>query len=126
MTPARGQGRPHIHRQRNWGSRPGGGLSPMTCPTVAPRGTGALHDPYPGQALVGLAELRKLLSMDRSTLYEFLQDPTSSFPRPVRVGTARSGKPRLRWKKTAVLYWIDGLSPQAEDAQPSENVRKRP
>lgn len=83
-------------------------------------------EPLPGQILIGLTELRKLLSLDKSGLYEFLKDPTHGFPKPVRIGTTRNGNARLRWKKASVLYWIESLMPHVEDPVAPENVRKRP
>lgn len=74
-----------------------------------------------------------MLSIDRSTWYEFRADPTSGFPPPVSIGKTRGGAPRHRWKKWEVIAWYERL--QHDTAPPedgrkkkeqSESVRKRP
>lgn len=62
-------------------------------------------DPYPRRILLSPKELMVMLSMDRSTWYEFLADPTTGFPKPVIVGKTASGKARHRWRKIEVLAW---------------------
>lgn len=74
----------------------------------------ARSDPYPRQELLGPKELMSLLAMDRSTWYEFLQDPTTRFPPAVVVGKTKNGKPRLRWRKWQVYAWIDLLQEHRE------------
>lgn len=64
-------------------------------------------DPFPQSEFLGLAELKKLLAMDRTTLYEFLKDETTGFPRPVALGKTRNGKPRERWVKWEVMAWVE-------------------
>ena len=68
-------------------------------------------DPYPRRALLSQKELMAMLSMDRSTWYEFRADPTAGFPAPVQVGRGKNGKPRLRWRKWQVIAWLEGLRP---------------
>ena len=81
-------------------------------------------DPYPKKLLLSQREVQNLLSMDRTTWYEFLQDPTTGFPRAVILGQTKSGKPRLRWKKWQVLLWHEGLAHVEGDA-PATDGRKK-
>lgn len=82
-----------------------------------------MFDPFPRKILLSQQEIRELLSMDRSTWYEFLQDPSSGFPRPVVVGKTGAGKPRHRWKKWQVLAYYEGL--QHDAGQGDEPARRK-
>lgn len=72
-------------------------------------------DPFPGRLLLGPTEIQRLLSMDRSSFYELLADPTARFPPPAVAGSVKkTGKPRKRWHKHEVLAWIL-LLPRTQD-----------
>jgi predicted DNA-binding transcriptional regulator AlpA len=58
--------------------------------------------------------------MDRSTWYEFQNDPENGFPEPVVVGKTRNGRERLRWRKVEVLMFLANL-PKKEKSK-SESV----
>lgn len=64
-----------------------------------------------------------LLSMDRSTWYEFLADPTTGFPAPVVIGRTANGRPRHRWKKWQILVWHESL--QHDDGAAEGPTRKK-
>lgn len=81
-----------------------------------------LFDPYPRQLLLGPKELQLLLGLDRSTWAEFLQDPTSEFPRAVRIGTTAAGRARVRWRKLEVYMWLETRERQGRDP-PDENPK---
>lgn len=82
------------------------------------------NDPFPESEFLGLPELGKLLSMGRTTLYEFLADPTTAFPLPADLGRTPDGHPRKRWRKLQVYAWMQARpdvqpsAPDAEDARP--------
>jgi predicted DNA-binding transcriptional regulator AlpA len=88
-------------------------------------------DPYPGRVMLGPKELMSLLSMDKSTWYEFLEDAGAGFPAPAQVGTTATGKDRRRWWKDEVYSWLrqrprtTQKEPQ-EAPKPSGSVRNRP
>lgn len=66
-----------------------------------------------------------MLSMDRTTFWEFRNDPATGFPEPVAVGNTSNGHPRLRWHKWQVIAWLLGLRPPppgspVEPAEPED------
>lgn len=60
-------------------------------------------DPYPLHVFLGATEIMKLLSMSKTTFYEFLKEEGTGFPRPVHMG---GKKDRHRWHKSQVYAWI--------------------
>ena len=69
-----------------------------------------MFDPYPGQLLLTLAEVAKLMAMDGRTFRRFrAEEPT--FPKPIQVGKPVKGQPRIRYRKADVLVWILSQQP---------------
>lgn len=85
-----------------------------------------LHDPFPKQLWLSASDVRVLLGFDRSTWHEFLQDPSTGFPRPLDGGATAKGR-RQRYDKIEVYKWMMGRPRvEIESPNPSETVRKRP
>jgi hypothetical protein len=66
-----------------------------------------MDDPYHGKALLTPAEVRQLLRLPRpAQLKEFLAEQPL-FPRPVKVGKTKAGKPRMMYVKQRVYSFLD-------------------
>lgn len=62
-------------------------------------------------------------SVKKSTIYTWLKDPNSDFPRPVRLGSRM-----VRWSESAVLQWVQdrihqGNVTSSEEPQPNPDGR---
>jgi predicted DNA-binding transcriptional regulator AlpA len=58
--------------------------------------------------LIDLQPVCNLCSVKKSTIYVWINDPTSDFPKPIRLG------PRMvRWSENAVLSWVQNRINQA-------------
>ena len=66
------------------------------------------NDPFPGKEMLTRAEVGRLIGVrGRTALKEFL-DNEPGFPKAIAIGTTGKKKlPRLRFKKSKVLAWID-------------------
>lgn len=62
--------------------------------------------------LIDLQPVCALCGVKKSTVYAWLKDPTSDFPRPVRL-SARM----VRWSEAAVLQWVQNRINQAAQVQ---------
>ena len=82
-----------------------------------------MFDPYPRKVLLSQKECMVMLSMDRSTWFEFRADPQNGFPLPVVVGRTPNGHPRHRWKKWEVIAWYERL--QHDDTPPPDGRKKK-
>ena len=67
----------------------------------------ARDDPYPNQLLLSAEEVRTILGIkSRTDWADFLKD-NEGFPQARPCGKTRGKQPRLKWKKSLVLAWID-------------------
>ena len=62
--------------------------------------------------LIDLQPVCALCGIKKSTIYTWLKDPASDFPRPVRL-SARM----VRWSEAAVLQWVQNRINQAAGVQ---------
>jgi predicted DNA-binding transcriptional regulator AlpA len=62
--------------------------------------------------LIDLQLVCPIVCAKKSTIYAWLKDPASDFPRPVRL-SARM----VRWSEAAVLQWVQNRINQAEGVQ---------
>ena len=66
----------------------------------------------PRDKLIDLQPVCALCGIKKSTVYAWLKDPASDFPRPVRL-SARM----VRWSESAVLQWVQNRINQAAGVQ---------
>lgn len=66
----------------------------------------------PRDKLIDLQPVCTLCGVKKSTIYTWLKDPESDFPRPVRL-SARM----VRWSEAAVLQWVQNRINQATEVQ---------
>ena len=63
-----------------------------------------VHDNQPAvrrDRLIDLYPVCDLTGVKKSTIYSWLKDPDSNFPKPIRLS------PRMvRWSEAAVLQWV--------------------
>lgn len=64
-----------------------------------------MFDPFPGQMLLTLAEVAKLLACDARTLRR-IRAEDATFPKPIQLGKPAKGTARLRFRKVDVLVWL--------------------
>lgn len=62
--------------------------------------------------LIDISPVCALCGVKKSTVYTWLKDPASDFPRPVRL-SARM----VRWSEAAVLQWVQNRINQASAVQ---------
>lgn len=62
--------------------------------------------------LIDLQPVCSIAGVKKSTVYAWLKDPASDFPRPVRL-SARM----VRWSEAAVLQWVQNRINQAAGVQ---------
>lgn len=72
-----------------------------------------MYDPYPGQALLTLGEVAKLLACDARTLRR-VRAEDATFPKPIQLGKPAKGTARLRFRKVDVLVWLLSRQPAEE------------
>ena len=66
----------------------------------------------PRDKLIDLHPVCALCGVKKSTVYTWLKDPNSDFPRPVRLGARM-----VRWSEAAVLQWVqDRINANTEAA----------
>jgi len=66
----------------------------------------------PRDKLIDLQPVCALCGVKKSTVYTWLKDPQSDFPRPIRL-SARM----VRWSESAVLQWVQNRINQAAGVQ---------
>ncbi len=66
----------------------------------------------PRDKLIDLQPVCELAGVKKSTIYAWLKDSNSDFPRPVRL-SARM----VRWSEAAVLQWVQNRVNQAAGVQ---------
>ena len=76
----------------------------------------------PRDRLIDLEPVCNLAGVKKSTIYAWLKDSQSDFPKPIRL-SARM----VRWSESAVLQWvqdrINQQQPQANQAHSGANFR---
>ena len=73
----------------------------------------------PRDRLIDLQPVCAATGVKKSTIYTWLKDPDSDFPRPVRLGSRM-----VRWSEAAVLQWVqdrihEGAATPPADPAPS-------
>ena len=66
----------------------------------------------PRDKLIDLQPVCQLCGVKKSTVYAWLKNPASDFPRPVRL-SARM----VRWSESAVLQWVQDRINQTAQVQ---------
>ena len=66
--------------------------------------------------LLRVDEVTKLVNVTRPSLYRWLRDPRSTFPKPIKVGRGRTGA--VRWKRDEIVAWIESCPRTGEHATP--------
>jgi predicted DNA-binding transcriptional regulator AlpA len=64
------------------------------------------YDPHPKKSVLTTEEVMVMLSMRKTSFYEFVAH-TPSFPKPRVMGQTRKGKPILRYPKEKVLAFLE-------------------
>jgi prophage regulatory protein len=77
----------------------------------------------PRDKLIDLHPVCALCGVKKSTVYTWLKDPASDFPRPVRLGARM-----VRWSENSVLSWVQNRIHQGNvtpvtEPQPNPNGR---
>lgn len=65
-----------------------------------------VRDPYHHQTVLSQKEVMEMLSLSRSSWYEFIADPDSGFPTALVIGKSKTGKPIRRWSKIEIMAWL--------------------
>lgn len=65
----------------------------------------------PRDKLIDLQPVCALTGVKKSTIYTWLKDPASDFPRPVRLSSRM-----VRWSEAAVLQWVQNRINQSQQA----------
>lgn len=71
----------------------------------------------PRDRLIDLQPVCAATGVKKSTIYTWLKDPGSDFPRPVRLGARM-----VRWSESAVLQWVQDRIHQSAATPPAHPV----
>lgn len=71
----------------------------------------------PRDKLIDLQPVCGLCGVKKSTIYTWLKDPNSDFPRPVRLGSRM-----VRWSEISVLQWVQDRIHQGAATPPADPV----
>jgi predicted DNA-binding transcriptional regulator AlpA len=64
-----------------------------------------LPDPFPGQEVLALHEVERIMGMKKKAFWQFRKD-NPHFPNPVSIGKTKAGKDILRWLKLDVMLFL--------------------